>query len=114
MRTAQELIKATREFCVEDRRRSWRHLWVTLALLTDPRRLWGSLSALVCHFVLSYLLYRAGGATLVVYPFLLPLFIATAIGGYLFYIQHNFPDVVLKPREEWDYTIAALRSSSYM
>jgi omega-6 fatty acid desaturase (delta-12 desaturase) len=43
-----------------------------------------------------------------------PLTIATAAGAYLFYAQHNFPEVYLQPREEWNYVRAALGSSSYM
>lgn len=42
----------------------------------------------------------------------LPEFIATAAGSYLFYAQHNFPGMELRPRHEWEYTFAALRSSS--
>jgi omega-6 fatty acid desaturase (delta-12 desaturase) len=44
----------------------------------------------------------------------LPLCLATAVGGYLFYAQHNFPGVFVQPRESWSYTEAALHSSSFM
>jgi omega-6 fatty acid desaturase (delta-12 desaturase) len=44
----------------------------------------------------------------------LPLAIAMAIGAYLFYAQHNFPDLLVQPRESWDFARAALESSSYM
>ena len=44
----------------------------------------------------------------------IPLLTASALGAYLFYAQHNFPDAVLKPKAEWDLVQAARRSSSYM
>ena len=44
----------------------------------------------------------------------LPLAVACALGGYLFYAQHNFPDVNVQPRQHWTYVNAALESSSYM
>jgi omega-6 fatty acid desaturase (delta-12 desaturase) len=43
-----------------------------------------------------------------------PLGIACALGAYLFYAQHNFPDMHVQPREAWSYARAALESSSYM
>ena len=42
------------------------------------------------------------------------LFVATATGAYLFNAQHNFPEMDVQPRHEWEYTHAALHSSSYM
>ena len=44
----------------------------------------------------------------------LPLFVAHAVGAYLFYAQHNFPEAHIQPRESWSFTRAALESSSYM
>lgn len=44
----------------------------------------------------------------------LPLAVASVLGAYLFYAQHNFPGARLKPRAEWDIVWAARRSSSYM
>ncbi len=37
-----------------------------------------------------------------------------ALGGYIFYAQHNFPRVMLKDNDQWDYLDAALNSSSYI
>ncbi len=49
-----------------------------------------------------------------IFAFALPLTIACALGAYLFYAQHNFPEMHVQPRESWSYTRAALESSSYM
>jgi omega-6 fatty acid desaturase (delta-12 desaturase) len=45
---------------------------------------------------------------------ILPLFIACAIGSYLFYAQHNFPSVSFSDNSCWTYDGAALESSSFM
>ncbi|WP_188050009.1 fatty acid desaturase, partial [Serratia marcescens] len=38
---------------------------------------------------------------------------ATAVGSYLFYVQHNFPQAKLYNRSQWDYIDAAMKSTSY-
>ena len=43
---------------------------------------------------------------------MIPSAVASCVGAYLFYAQHNFPDAVFKDRREWDYHFAALHSSS--
>ena len=45
---------------------------------------------------------------------ILPLGIASALGAYLFYAQHNFPSVVFKDKGGWTYEGAALESSSFL
>lgn len=39
--------------------------------------------------------------------------IATSIGSWFFFVQHNYEDAYWAQGEEWDYTIAALKGSSY-
>jgi omega-6 fatty acid desaturase (delta-12 desaturase) len=43
-----------------------------------------------------------------------PHFIASAIGSYLFYAQHNFPGVSFSDKAGWTYEKAALESSSFL
>ena len=40
-------------------------------------------------------------------------FIATSIGSWFFFVQHNFEDAYWDQKPSWDYTIAALHGSSY-
>jgi omega-6 fatty acid desaturase (delta-12 desaturase) len=42
-----------------------------------------------------------------------PHAIAALLGSYLFYAQHNFPRMDIRSRHDWEYTHAAIRSSSY-
>jgi omega-6 fatty acid desaturase (delta-12 desaturase) len=44
----------------------------------------------------------------------IPHFIAYALGAYLFYAQHNFPEVEMLDQSGWSYEKAAMESSSYM
>jgi omega-6 fatty acid desaturase (delta-12 desaturase) len=39
--------------------------------------------------------------------------IASAVGGWLFYIQHQFEDAHWRPDEEWDFQTAAVYGSTY-
>jgi acyl-lipid omega-6 desaturase (Delta-12 desaturase) len=41
------------------------------------------------------------------------VWIAGAVGIWLFYIQHQFPDMYWAPDREWDYVSSALRGASY-
>lgn len=77
-------------------------------------RYWDSAVALVLNWSLTAGLIYFFGFTTAFYAFLLPLMVACAAGAYLFYAQHNFPDMALQPRHQWTYAKAALESSSYM
>ncbi|MBN9690927.1 MAG: fatty acid desaturase [Verrucomicrobia bacterium] len=82
--------------------------------LNDPKRHWDCLAALLIHVSIGVvLLIFTGWQGLLLFQ-TLPHFIAYAIGSYLFYAQHNFPDVKLNDKSGWTYEKAALESSSYM
>ncbi|MGZ0654757.1 fatty acid desaturase family protein [Coraliomargarita sp. W4R53] len=72
-----------------------------------------SLYALVCHVLLYALVIVTLGWQVAFFALLLPFFVASALGSYLFYAQHNFPMVVFKEKAGWSYEGAALDSSSY-
>ncbi len=84
------------------------------SFLRAPRKNWDSLLALIVNVVLSAAIWYFAGFEVYLFAFFLPLFVATATGAYLFYAQHNFPDLYVQPRDKWDYARAALESSSYM
>ncbi len=84
------------------------------SFVTDPKRHFDSLASLVVHAALVVGLTYFLGVQAMLLSYWIPLFIACGAGAYLFYIQHNFPGVQLKPRQEWTYTFAALQSSSFM
>jgi omega-6 fatty acid desaturase (delta-12 desaturase) len=41
------------------------------------------------------------------------MYIASIGGGYLFYLQHQYDDVIWRRTEEWDYQEMALHGSSF-
>ena len=80
----------------------------------SPSKHWDSLLAFVLHVLLATAVALVLGAQALVLTVLLPYFIATALGCYLFYAQHNFPTVTFSDNAGWTYEKAALTSSSFM
>jgi len=77
-----------------------------------PKTHWQGPLAIAIHFSA----FAAVGMQMDFYTALcaviLPVAMTHVLGGYLFYVQHNFPDVKMKDRREWNYHYAALNSSS--
>jgi len=87
---------------------------VVLPFVHSPRRHYDCLLALVTHLTLAAGLVLMFGWLTLLLTLILPLFIGSAIGTYLFYAQHNFPGVVFKDKSGWTYEGAALESSSFL
>lgn len=87
---------------------------VILPLVRSPRKHYDCLLALSLHVALIATLVLVFGWLTLLLTLILPLFIGSALGAYLFYAQHNFPGVVFKDRGGWTYEGAALESSSFM
>jgi omega-6 fatty acid desaturase (delta-12 desaturase) len=84
------------------------------SFISNPRKHYDSLIALVIHLTISVLLFIFVGWQIWFCLFFLPFIIAFALGAYLFYAQHNFPGVTFSDNKEWAYEKAAMESSSYM
>jgi omega-6 fatty acid desaturase (delta-12 desaturase) len=84
------------------------------SLTSSPRRHLDSLLALILHatFITLTIVFLGWESWLA--GIMIPFFISTALGAYLFYAQHNFPGVIFQANEDWAYETAALKSSSYM
>ena len=82
--------------------------------LRDRRKNASALLAVALQVALAWAVTHFVGWTAYVLGVLGPLALAMASGSYLFFAQHNFPDVYLQPRDDWSYVRAALESSSYM
>ncbi len=81
--------------------------------LEDPQEHRDSLIALVLHIVLYAIVIRFFGWSAALLLLFIPFFVASALGSYLFYAQHNFPDVTYMDKDGWSYEGAALLSSSF-
>lgn len=78
-----------------------------------PRRHFDGGLAILVNFGLTIYLGMLG-LDILLLGLIFPLLIASALGAYLFYAQHNYPAARLKPRSEWSHVEAALHSSSFI
>ena len=96
--------------------------WVTVFLIgmtynslrRKPTEHWDCLVAIVLHITFWVLLILYAPFAVILFAFILPLMIGSAMGAYLFYVQHNFPACDLGDQSDWDYVYAALNSSSFL
>lgn len=82
------------------------------AFLRDPKQHWHGLLSLVIHFGVMGAVAWNFGVDVAFFAVLLPQFLTSGIGSYLFYAQHNFPGMQIRNRHDWEYSFAATRSSS--
>lgn len=80
----------------------------------NPRQHADCLVASVMHIASAVLLTYGFGWPALFLTLVIPHFLASAIGTYLFYAQHNFPGVTFNDKAGWTYEKAALESSSYI
>ncbi len=83
-------------------------------LIKNPKRNYSAGLSLIVHFGLMGTIFAVFGGPTMFFAYLLPQLVASAAGSYLFYAQHNFPDIKIADRQDWEYTDAALHSSSMM
>jgi omega-6 fatty acid desaturase (delta-12 desaturase) len=81
---------------------------------TKPREHWDGLCAFVLHIALGVGITWLLGWPALFLTLIIPHFVASAIGSYLFYAQHNFPGVSFSDNARWSYDKAALESSSFL
>jgi omega-6 fatty acid desaturase (delta-12 desaturase) len=82
--------------------------------IRNPIRNWQCGLAIVLHAALIALLWWAGGWTVALLCFVGPYALASALGAYLFYAQHNFVGMKILKEGTWTNARASLECSSYM
>ena len=80
----------------------------------DPKKYYDCLIALLIHVAIGVGLTLAWGWQGLLLTQTIPHLIASAMGSYLFYAQHNFPGVSFNDKAGWTYEKAAMESSSFM
>lgn len=80
----------------------------------DPKRHWQGPVAIAMHFGLAAFWAWLFGPAAALFAVIYPIALTTMLGGYLFYAQHNFPDIELRDRKTWEFSFAAVKSSSMM
>jgi len=78
----------------------------------SPREHWVGPVAVVLHWAIFLTLGFTVDWTTAILCFWFPSALATGLGSYLFYAQHNFPGVKLYDRRQWTFDKAAFESSS--
>lgn len=83
-------------------------------LFINPRQHFDCVIALLFQAAIITLALVFGDVWVLLFAIVFPGMIASAVGAYLFYAQHNFPGVKLRDRAGWDHVFAAMHSSSYI
>ena len=78
------------------------------------RQTWGSIMRLNAGLVAFYapLMWMFGWANILMLAIPI-LILSSAIGGWLFFIQHQFEDTHWESGPDWDFQVAAIHGSSY-
>jgi omega-6 fatty acid desaturase (delta-12 desaturase) len=82
--------------------------------VTKLREHYDGLVAFVGHLLLAVAITWFFGWQALLFTLVIPHFVASAIGSYLFYAQHNFPGVSFNDKGGWTYDKAAMESSSFL
>ena len=81
--------------------------------LQNPIRHFDALLSIMTHASVLILLAWYG-IDVMLLGLVLPSSVASCVGAYLFYAQHNFPSARLRRGTQWSHVDAALHSSSYI
>lgn len=81
---------------------------------TKPGEHYDGIVAFLLHLLIAVGITWFFGWPALFLTVIIPHFIASAIGSYLFYAQHNFPTVSFNDSARWAYDKAALESSSFL
>ena len=82
--------------------------------ITQPKKHWDGLLLSLLHVAIGVALFVYGGWSTWLLVQVVPHLVASGLGGYLFYVQHNFSEVHYFARKEWTYFQAAMHSSSFL
>ena len=82
--------------------------------LRNPKKHFDGSISIVVHVSILALLTFFFGWQMALFTTVIPFAIAMMAGAYLFYAQHDFPEMNVQNRESWEFTRAALESSSFM
>lgn len=84
------------------------------SIIKNPKLHWDSFISIAFYSYMCYTFYSLGGAESMLYNWILPFFTLHGFGAYLFFAQHNFPDAEFEEGREWDYSNAAIKSTSFL
>lgn len=83
-------------------------------LLENIQKRWDAVLVLAFHVAIIAPLCWFFGLETAIFSYILPLWVAAAVGSYLFYVQHNWEGLLYIADEDWSYYEAAIESSSFL
>ena len=85
-----------------------------IPFVRDPRKnLSAGLAALV-HVALTVGVIALFGVQTYLFAMLVPMVLAYAFGSYLFFVQHNFEEALVREESDWSHAAGAVEASSYL
>lgn len=88
---------------------------VTVApFLRDPKKHWDALPTLALHAAMILTVFYFLGLQGFFFVYFIPMAIASAIGAYLFWVQHNYEGMEILPENRWNKAEASIKGSSYL
>lgn len=85
-----------------------------VTFLRSPKNHWSSVLTISIHFLIGIVIYQYLGWESSIISWFGAFLLSHATGSYLFYAQHNFPGAKFKTGTEWEYTEAAIYSTSFL
>lgn len=85
-----------------------------MPMVRELRRYWDGALAIGLHLGVLAGLWFIGGFWAMFFGLMLPYALASAMGAYLFYAQHNYEGMRILLPDHWSYYLGATESSSYM
>lgn len=82
--------------------------------LQSPKKHWDAIIALLFHITIGYIIYSYFGILGLMLSWIIPFMISNCMGSYLFYAQHNFPGAIYVQNKDWNFTDAAINSTSFL
>ena len=84
------------------------------SFVLSPRKHWDSFVTVFIHVSIAIFIYQVGGLYMLTVTWIFPFVLSNGLGTYLFYAQHNFPGAIYVENKDWNYTNAALKSTSFL
>ena len=85
-----------------------------MPLIREPRKHLDSVFSILTHLAIIGVAWWLGGTATMLFAVVIPFAIASAMGAYLFYVQHSFDGIHIHAEDEWERGVAAVDSSSYL
>jgi len=85
-----------------------------LPFARDPKKNFSAGLALMVHLALTAAVISLFGVQVYLFAMLVPMALAYAFGSYLFFVQHNFEEALVREESDWSHAAGAVEASSFL